>query len=281
MATPRPGKGTVFAPGPYTHSGYQVTLGANGRIDVKAGDMISKYSACLYQDPLMGWEEFGRMEGGVVKALADPNAIRVGETLYHIPTWSARDKPGQGPPPVKAPGRGDTRLRFDGKTLEWIPGDGSPPTSMRAVSGLRSHNPTIDRLIRAGRQDIRRGVDYTDPKYQDLPGAGPIPEGEYFVALKKDAPFERIGGGWGVGAWPLRPTSRTGRALEWLDTWVDVPGVRNGFFLHQDGGDDGTAGCVGVIRTDDVLWLQEQFSKLHDEGHRRVIVRVKYGHGND
>ena len=240
----------------------------------------------------MGWEEFGRLQGGTVKPLADPNAIQAGETVYHIPTWAARGKQPSGPSPSPSPHTRDPGpsppagdqptgrpyLIFDGKRLDWIAGDGTTTVSLSAVSGLRPNHKKVKEGIASGR--LKPGVDYTTPRYQDLEGVGPIPAGDYYVDFTRGAPFEKTpddGAGWGVGGWRLRPTSRTARWLERIDGgWWDLPGVRSGFFLHNDGGNDGTAGCVGVINGADVLWLQKEFSKLFDAGQSRVIVRVRY-----
>jgi hypothetical protein len=153
------------------------------------------------------------------------------------------------------------------------------------VSGLRANNPFIDTLIKKGRTDVKKGVDYTDPKYQDVPMVGPIPEGDYHLALRAGMPFEagKTGGGWGVGAWPLSPATRTGKILHWLDVRFDLDGVRSGFFLHHDGtklksgASDGTAGCIGVIEKQDMLDLQTRLSEYHkNEKQPLVTVRVKY-----
>ncbi|MFT7640306.1 MAG: hypothetical protein ACI9G1_002047 [Pirellulaceae bacterium] len=83
-----------FAPGKpvdsgtYASAGYSVTVEKDGAIKVKPNDWISKYSKCLYGDAMVGWSDFGRMTGGSVSPLADPNSICAGETLYHIPTYT-------------------------------------------------------------------------------------------------------------------------------------------------------------------------------------------------
>jgi hypothetical protein len=152
-----------------------------------------------------------------------------------------------------------------------------------AVSGLRANNPFIDKLIQSGRTDVKKGVDYTDPKYQDVPMVGPIPEGEYHLVLSPNMPFAKTGGGWGVGAWPLTPVTRIGKIAHWLDVKFDLPGVRSGFFLHHDGTklasgvSDGTAGCIGVIASQDMLDLQSRLSEHHKkEKQVLVTVSVKY-----
>ncbi len=65
---------------------YKVTVGADGRIIVQRDDWISKYSAAIYKD-YIHIEDFGRYENGQMGRLSDPNLIRTGEVIYHIPTF--------------------------------------------------------------------------------------------------------------------------------------------------------------------------------------------------
>lgn len=65
---------------------YQVTVGTDGRIIVQSDDWTSKYSAAIYGDYIHA-DQFGRYENGQMKRLADPNLIRTGELIYHIPTF--------------------------------------------------------------------------------------------------------------------------------------------------------------------------------------------------
>jgi hypothetical protein len=269
MASQRPGKGKPFPAGNHSFKGATIVLGADGAITVRAGDSVSRFAGCLYKDSLVGWEEFGRKNGNQVEKLKDVGQIRLNETIYHIPTWNAKKPIGQ------------STMDFDGKKLVWKAADGTVLLSLPAVSGLKANNPFIDKLIKSGRTDIKKGVDYTDPKYQDLPMAGPIPEGEYHLTLRPNMPFEKTGGGWGVGAWALNPTTKGGKILHWLDVKFDLDGVRSGFFLHHDGSksgtSDGTAGCIGVIDRQQVLDLQTQLSDYHkNEKKTLVTVRVKY-----
>lgn len=275
MASPRPGKGKPFVAGSYSFNGQTIAIGADGAIQVRAGDSVSRIAGCLYKDVLVGWEEFGRKSGNTVQKLTNVHQIQANETIYHIPTWNSR---GPAASPI-----GVSTLRFNGKILEWIASNGSVVVSLPAVSGLRANNPFIDKLISSGRTDVKKGVDYTDPKYQDVPMVGPIPEGAYHLALQAKMPFDKSGGGWGVGAWPLSPVSRTGKILHWLDVKYDLPGVRSGFFLHHDGtklasgASDGTAGCIGVINRQDMLNLQQRLSDYHATEKRSVMnVRVQY-----
>ena len=67
---------------------YKVEVGIDGRIFVQPGDWVSRYSAAIYGDY---WhiQEFGRMENGQMTRLANPDMIRAGEVIYHLPTWQA------------------------------------------------------------------------------------------------------------------------------------------------------------------------------------------------
>jgi hypothetical protein len=83
------------------HKGrYKVTVGVDGRIIARPGDWLSKYSAAIYGDYFHIYD-FGRMENGKLHLLRNPNLIRTGEVLYHIPTWRAHlgDKAGPTPRP--------------------------------------------------------------------------------------------------------------------------------------------------------------------------------------
>ena len=67
--------------------GYSVSIEADGAIRVKQGDWLSKYSAAMYNN-FRGIHEFARMgRDGRLHRIQNPNLIRTGETLYHIPTY--------------------------------------------------------------------------------------------------------------------------------------------------------------------------------------------------
>jgi len=70
----------------YTNSQYSVTIRKDGAIQVKHGDWLSKYSAAMYNN-FEHIHEFGRMEGGKLVPIRNPNLIITGETIYHIPTY--------------------------------------------------------------------------------------------------------------------------------------------------------------------------------------------------
>jgi hypothetical protein len=65
---------------------YTVTVGIDGRIFVKPGDWTSKYSAAINGD-YIHIHDFGHMVNGKLHLLSDPNLIRAGEVIYHLPTY--------------------------------------------------------------------------------------------------------------------------------------------------------------------------------------------------
>jgi hypothetical protein len=66
---------------------WEVRIGADGEIRVAPGDWLSKYSAVLH-DNFYDLSEYMRQNGnGQFVEIADKNLIRVGESIYHIPTF--------------------------------------------------------------------------------------------------------------------------------------------------------------------------------------------------
>lgn len=74
-------------PKTYSHGGYSVTIADDGAIQVKPGDMLSKYSMAIHRD-FNHCHEYGRKALGssTITPVADINRISAGETLYHLPT---------------------------------------------------------------------------------------------------------------------------------------------------------------------------------------------------
>jgi len=89
----KPGPGLPKA-GKQIRNGQSLTIGLDGAFKVSAGDTMSKYALILFGNATTGWNEFGRMQGGALRPLADPNKIMAGETLYHIPTHSGPKQAG-------------------------------------------------------------------------------------------------------------------------------------------------------------------------------------------
>lgn len=85
MDTGRPGQ--PFKPGDYRQGANVVRLEPGGKVIVKPGDTISKYAQCLYGNPRSGWSDFGHLVGGEPRPLPNPDMIRPGQELIHIPTY--------------------------------------------------------------------------------------------------------------------------------------------------------------------------------------------------
>jgi hypothetical protein len=117
------------------------------------------------------------------------------------------------------------RMDFDGFTLTL---SGSVSYAAPAVSGLKANNPN------AG------GQDWTHPDHQWEELKGPIPEGEYYVEPTEVETTGFDPAGWGHFRTRLHPTLLT-TAQTRLNS--DREG---GFFVHKDGGNNGTAGCIGI-----------------------------------
>jgi hypothetical protein len=83
--------------GAYRNGAYRVSIGEDGKIVVKAGDWLSKYSAAMYGGDVTHVNEFGRLVNGKMEPIADVNRIYAGETIYHIPTYDLSKNPAQGP----------------------------------------------------------------------------------------------------------------------------------------------------------------------------------------
>jgi hypothetical protein len=169
-------------------------------------------------------------------------------------------------------------LLFNGKKLVWKSRTDESDKHIDkyiwnyAISGLKKSNPHIQRLRAKGRTDIKPNTDYTSPKFQNLSQAGPIPEGKYRLKVTPKMEYEKSGGGWGI--YPENPLIRKMGFLEgYLDE--DIPWVRSGFFLHEDGGLDGTAGCIGLNRTG-ILNLKKYLTGYSGTGNSEIIILVDY-----
>jgi hypothetical protein len=86
-AAGRPGAGKA---GHHSFGAYSVSIADDGKITVKAGDWLSKYSAAIYKGDTSKVHEYGRLKAGKMEPVADVNRIMAGETLYHIPTWTCK-----------------------------------------------------------------------------------------------------------------------------------------------------------------------------------------------
>jgi LysM repeat protein len=158
---------------------------------------------------------------------------------------------------------------FDGKKVSWKDSSGKTVFYVNAISGLKKNNKKIKELIQKGRKDIKESQDYTDPKYQNLSDVGPIPEGEFTLILVKGVPFDKRGGGWGLGGWLLHSGFFRKMAAKF--------GLaRSGFFLHHDGGNDGTSGCIGIKTKEETQVIWDALKKYQKAGQKSIVVKVEY-----
>jgi len=138
----------------------------------------------------------------------------------------------------------------------------------KAISGLPAAHPRLLQLIDEGRADLKKGINYMHPKYDDVSDAGPIPDGKYKLTLKPKMPYDKTGGGWGVGGWFLDPGigSKIGYKFGWN---------RGEFFLHHDGKGVGTSGCIGVSSANKVRTLRKILTEYQKNNHSTINVFVR------
>jgi hypothetical protein len=90
LNTHRGSNGELVVTRTYSNFLYTVTIRADGAIDVKHGDWLSKYSCAMYND-YTHIHEFARMDkNGKLKRIEGRHALNhifAGETLYHMPTY--------------------------------------------------------------------------------------------------------------------------------------------------------------------------------------------------
>lgn len=89
--------------------------------------------------------------------------------------------------------------------------------------------------------------------------------------------FEKSGGGWGVGGWAIYPENGLVRRLGFLEGYMDsdLPWVRSGFFLHEDGSRDGTAGCIGLSKAG-ILNIKKYLKNYSGSGEKNIKIVVDY-----
>jgi hypothetical protein len=178
----------------------------------------------------------------------------------------------------------DASLLFDGKELK-LRGplkDGSEGTlrAWKAVSGMKANNK---KLAEFGRKHapgvVTPGCNYTGPQFQHLAFVGPIQAGTYYLKLSVEMPYEKTGGGWGVGAWQLHFDSQVDRIQAYVNrkTGKRIFDQRDEFFLHEDGGRDGTAGCIGLQSRMAMEDLRKHLKNYAKQGYARMAVKVEYG----
>ncbi len=179
-----------------------------------------------------------------------------------------------------------SQMSFDGKALKvYSISNNQLIASYPAISGLPPHSRTVERLIEKGREDLDVKIDYTQPQYQDVKDAGPIPEGRYTLRLRPGMRYDKSHvhndnlhvrtvrdepstAGWGEGGWLL-----TESLFGQLDIYL---GGRHGFFLHHDGGNRGTSGCIGLEKAGDIKNLRHRLQRAQMKGQQTVLIEVKY-----
>ncbi len=65
----------------------------DGKILVKSGDWLSKYSMAIYRGDGSKVKEFGRLQLATMRAIVNVSMISPGETIYHVPTYNAFRSP--------------------------------------------------------------------------------------------------------------------------------------------------------------------------------------------
>jgi hypothetical protein len=134
-----------------------------------------------------------------------------------------------------------TLLTFDGRQVTAL-GGGSPFTAP-AISGLMQHHP------RAG------GIDYTQPRYQDVADKGPIPEGDYYINPSEAETAQDAG--FSPSAWGHYRTRLHERFFTRLKREV-LTSRTGGFYLHEDANQNGTAGCIGLMTHQDNAYIHSR-----------------------
>ena len=167
-----------------------------------------------------------------------------------------------------------SRMIFDGKKLSiYSVNNDRVIASYTAISGLPANAPHLKELIGEGRKDLDSSTDYTFPKYQNVKDAGPIQEDNYTLILKANMPYDKSqsagdGAGWGEGGWILTE--------HFMAKVGNLFGGRFGFFLHHDGGNRGTSGCIGLKMAEDMKQLKNMLIKAQAQGQKSVLIEVVY-----
>ncbi|WP_133512146.1 LysM peptidoglycan-binding domain-containing protein [Candidatus Thiosymbion oneisti] len=170
-----------------------------------------------------------------------------------------------------------SRMVFNGKELIVYSIKGGVLARYPATSGLPANASHLKKLIEEeGRKDLKIDTDYTRPSYQHVKDAGPIPKGDYGLRLKLNMPYDKSVAagdlrGWGEGGWILEESFWAKLDNLW--------GGRFGFFLHHDGGNPGTGGCIGLKNAKDMKKLKNMLIRAQTLGQKSVPIEVRYHHG--
>jgi LysM repeat protein len=200
------------------------------------------------------------------------NLVRVGQTL-HIPDGTKTATPPSSEQKTPDQKAAWVKMKFDGKALSIL----SYKTDrlvleVPAISGLPAKSKRLSDLIhKEKRTDLDINKDYTGAASQDVKDAGPIPEDDYSLTLTKTMSFQKTpadGAGWGVGGWRLNE--------DFSGRWDNLFGGRSGFFLHHDGGQRGTSGCIGVQSGTHLEKIKKILIEAHKNGQESVNVEVDY-----
>lgn len=165
------------------------------------------------------------------------------------------------------------KMKFDGKALS-ILSDKNDRLILKvaAISGLPAGSMRLRELIHKNkRTDLDINKDYTGPDSQKFKDAGPIPEDDYSLTLTSTMSYQKTsadGAGWGFGGWRLNE--------DWSGRLDNLWGGRSGFFLHHDGGQRGTSGCIGVQSGPDLEKIKKLLIAAHKNGQTSVNVKVDY-----
>lgn len=165
------------------------------------------------------------------------------------------------------------KMKFDGKTLSVLSYKNDKVVlAVPAISGLPAKSQRLRDLIsKHNRKDLDINKDYTGSDSQDVKDAGPIPEDDYSLPLSSTMSYQKTSAdspGWGIGGWRLNE-DLSGR-------WDNLFGGRSGFFLHHDGGQRGTSGCIGVVSGSNVEKIRALLIGAHKNGQTSVNVEVDY-----
>jgi hypothetical protein len=90
-------RATTSQAGLHQFGQHSVKIADDGKILVKSGDWLGKYSMAIYRGDASKVKEFGRMQATVVKPVINVNIISAGETIYHIPTYDTFRTQGKKP----------------------------------------------------------------------------------------------------------------------------------------------------------------------------------------
>jgi peptidoglycan hydrolase-like protein with peptidoglycan-binding domain len=225
--------------------------------------------------PLVADGDFGANTEKAVIAYQTPRKLGADGVVGRGTIASLDQELGQlvGPPQAIVTVGPFEHLLFDGKTVSLKAQSGPLVLRVPAISGLPPNAPHLLELIQGGRTDLKASTDYTQAANQDVKDAGPIPEGTYELPLRPGMPYDKSAAstgnaGWGEGGWLL--------SEGFWDKMGNFFGGRSGFFLHHDGGNPGTSGCVGIKTAADFLEVKRLLVDAQTRGQTKLKIKVDY-----